>query len=60
MCFNSKALDVLPWIYSPHWDSMIRGHHIYEDIWTSFMGEILQEADNAEYRFSDHTSSAQT
>ena len=27
------------------------------------MGEIhlvLQEADNAEYRFSDHTSSAQT
>ena len=23
-------------------DSVIRGHHIYKDIWTSFVGEELQ------------------
>ena len=35
-----------------HWDSMNRGHHIYEDIWISFIGEshhVQQEADNADH-----------
>ena len=33
------------------WGSVIRGHHIYKDIWTPFVGEILhveQEARNLE------------
>ena len=36
---NGKVLGALPWIYSLHWDSMIYGHHIYEDAYLdSFYG----------------------
>ena len=36
---NSKVLGALPWIYSLHWDGMIHGHHIYEDMYLhSFYG----------------------
>ena len=34
---------------SLHWDNVIRSYHIYKDIWTPFIGEILrveQEAHN--------------
>ena len=24
------------------WDSVIRGHHIYKDIWAAFVGEIFR------------------
>ena len=40
---------------SHHWESVIRGHHVYKDIWTPFVGEILnvqQEVHNAEDRFA--------
>ena len=39
---------------SHHWESVIHGHHVYKDIWTPFVGEILnvqQEVHNAEDRF---------
>ena len=37
------------------WDSVIRGHHIYKNIWTPFVGEILrveQEVCNPENHFA--------
>ena len=37
------------------WDSVIRGHHIYKDIWTPFVSEILcveQEAHNTADHFA--------
>ena len=40
---------------SHHWESVIRGHHVYKDIWTPFIGEIRnvqQEVHNAEDRFA--------
>ena len=40
---------------SLRWNSVIRGHHIYKDIWTPFVGEILcveQEMHNSEDRFA--------
>ena len=40
---------------SHHWESVIHGHHVYKDIWTPFVGEILnvqQEVHNAEDRFA--------
>ena len=40
---------------SLHWDSVIRGHHVYKDIWTLFIGEVLrveQETHNVQDRFA--------
>ena len=40
---------------SLHWDSVIRGHHVYKEIWTPFVGEVLrveQETHNAQDRFA--------
>ena len=40
---------------SHHWDSVILGHHVYKDIWTPFVGEILnvqQEVHNVEDHFA--------
>ena len=40
---------------SLHWNSVVRGHHVYKDIWTPFVGEILhveQEDDNPEDCFA--------
>ena len=40
---------------SLHWDSVIRGHHVYKDIWTPFIGEVLrveQETHNVQDRFA--------
>ena len=38
-----------------HWKSVIHSHHVYKDIWTPFVGEILnvqQEVHNAEDHFA--------
>ena len=40
---------------SLHWDSVIRGHHVYKDIWTPFIGEVLrveQETHNVQDQFA--------
>ena len=37
---------------SLRWNSVVCGHHVYKDIWTSFVGEILQEDDNPEDCFT--------
>ena len=40
---------------SLHRDSIVRGHHVYKDIWTLFLGETLhvkQEYINAEDCFA--------
>ena len=40
---------------SHHWESVIRGHHVFKDIWSPFVGEILnvqQEVHNAKDRFA--------
>ena len=40
---------------SLHWDSVIRGHRVYQDIWTPFIGEVLhveQETHNVQDRFT--------
>ena len=40
---------------SLHWDSVIHGHHVYKDIWTPFIGEVLrveQETHNVQDRFA--------
>ena len=45
------------------WDSVICGHHIYKDIWTPFVGEILhveQEVCNPEDRFAVAIVKAET
>ena len=40
--------DHIAWSFaamdSLHWDGVIRGHHVYRDIWTSFIGEVLRVA----------------
>ena len=38
-----------------NWESVVRGHHIYKDIWTPLIGEILfcdREEDNSEDSFA--------
>ena len=40
---------------SHHWESVFCGHHVFKDIWSPFVGEILnvqQEVHNAKYRFA--------
>ena len=40
---------------SLHWDSVIHGHHVYKEIWTAFVGEVLrveQETHNAQDCFT--------
>ena len=40
---------------SLHWDSVIRGHRAYKEIWTPFVGEVLhveQETHNVQDRFA--------
>ena len=40
---------------SLRWNNVVRGHHVYKDIWTPFVGEILhveQEDNNPEDCFA--------